>query len=333
MKHVVVLGEGAWGTACAQLLAENGMHVRLWCYHAEIAQEIKQHRTNSRYMPGFKLHAQIEPTHDIEQAVCGADFVFEAIPVQYLRSVMEQTVSCFKSTQTWVALSKGIEQQTLMVPTHLIDDVFGYETKKAVIAGPSFAHDLMKHEITGVTLAASDCDSAHHLQSLLANSYFRPYISLDLMGVQVGAAVKNVITLGVGLLKGAGYSDNAQALLLTRGLHEIVQIAVALGGKQETVYGLSGMGDLVLTAMGSQSKNLLVGTRLGKGQSLQTILQETGFIPEGINTVQAVHQLMKRHNLDLPICAGIYHVIFEQQSVTQFLTNLMEKPLEFECSF
>ncbi len=166
---------------------------------------------------------------------------------------------------------------------------------------------------------------------MLANDYFRPYVTTDVIGVQAGAALKNVITLGIGMLDGAGYTDNAKAFLLTRGLHEMVQLVANVGGRQETVYGLSGVGDLVLTAMGKLSRNLEVGRRLGSGEKLEIILQQTGYIPEGINTVQSVYQLLTQQNLDLPICRGIYDVIFTETTLKDMLRSLMKQPLSFEC--
>ena len=331
MKRVSVLGAGAWGTAIASLLADNGFQVTLWCYNDEVAESITKIHRNDKYLPGFVLSENIKSTTNLKEAVCDTEFIFEAIPVQFLRSVLEQTTDCFSKEQTWVILSKGIEQETLLLPSQMIDDVFGYTTKKAVLVGPSFAQDVMEKQVTGVTLAATDCKVGRVLQKMLANAYFRPYISLDIIGAQIGAALKNGITLGIGLLKGADYSDNAQAFLLTRGLHEMAQVAVAVGGRQKTIYGLSGVGDLVLTAMGEKSKNLSVGKELGAGKKLKTILQKTGYIPEGLNTVKSINRLMELHKLDLPICSGIYSVIFENKNVHELLKDLMNRPLEAEC--
>ncbi len=331
MKQIAILGEGAWGMAVATLLAQNGHSVKIWCYHAEVVEQINTQHRNEKFLPGIALDPSIKATSDMKEALCDAHWVFEAIPVKFLRSVLQEAKPCFDSDQVWVVLSKGIEQDTLLFPTQMIDSVLGASVKKAIFAGPSFAQDVAKKQITAVTVAAPDCDQAKELQQLLANDYFRPYITTDMIGVQVGAALKNVITLGVGMLDGAGYTDNAQAFLLTRGLHEMVQLATHLGGKQETVYGLSGLGDLVLTAKGSLSRNLDVGKRLGSGQPLEEILKETGYIPEGINTVQSVYQLMEKEKIDLPICWGIYEVIFTDTTVEQMLKSLMHEPLSWEC--
>lgn len=332
MKKICILGAGSWGTAVATILAQNGHHIKLWCREQEVAQDIKQMRMNKRYLPGIALSPLIEPITDLKEALCGAEYVFEAIPVKFLRSVLDQTKHCFSPDQTFVILSKGIEQETSFLPSQIIDDVYGYQEKKAVLSGPSFARDLAEKQITAVTIAAQNCDTAHDVQLLLATSHFRPYISLDLMGVQVGGAIKNVIALAIGMLDGAGYKDNVKAYILTRGLNEIVQLSIALGGKQETIYGLSGVGDLVLTSMGTLSKNVAAGREIGKGKTMQELLQEMPTLPEGINTVQSVQKLIDLHKLDLPICKGVYQILFGEQKVSDFLQQLMNRPLKPECA-
>ncbi len=331
MKLVTILGEGAWGTAIATLLAHNGYDVNLWCYTKDLVPEINRTHQNERYLPGVTLDKKIKAVADITTALCDVTWVFEAIPIKYLRSILLEAKPCMRSDQIWVVLSKGIEQETLLFPTQIIDDVFDNKVQTTVFAGPSFAMDVARKQITAVTLAAQHCELGQKLQHMLANEYFRPYISTDVIGVQAGAALKNVITLGVGMLDGAGYTDNAKAFLLTRGLAEMTQLIVALGGTQETAYGLSGVGDLVLTAMGQLSRNLEVGRLLGKGQLLEKILKETGYIPEGINTVQSVYQLIAARNLKLPICQGIYEIIFKGRSLQDFLKGLMAEPLSWEC--
>ncbi len=331
MKKVCMLGEGAWGTAVSTLLANNGYAVNLWCHDPEVAQEIQTERCNERYLPNVTLAESIKPTTSHKEALANVQWVFQAIPVKYLREVLQSAKPYVTPEQVWVVLSKGIEKDSLLLPTQMIDDVFDVEVKKAVFAGPSFAHEVATKRITAVAIAAIDCAIGLELQTLLANEYFRPYITTDIIGVQVGAALKNVITLGIGLLDGAGYADNTKALLITRGLHEMVQLIRSFGGRQETAYGLSGVGDLVLTSMGKLSRNLEVGKQLGAGKSLDTILHETGYIPEGINTVESVHQLAKRQQLELPICQGIYDVIFSDLSIDQMLKQFMAQPLEWEC--
>ena len=231
----------------------------------------------------------------------------------------------------WVILSKGIEQNTLMLPSQIIDEIAHIPFHKAVVAGPSFARDLARNQITAVAVAATDDGIAQQLQTMLACNYFRPYLSLDLVGIQLCGALKNVITLGIGLLDGAGFTDNAKAFLFTRGLAEMKYIMHKAGGQQETLYGLAGIGDLVLTSMGSLSRNLEVGRLLGRGQQLDAILQQTGYIPEGINTVKSLHQMVQRHDLQLPIFEGIHQIIFEGKPLETVIQHLMTRPLESDC--
>lgn len=332
MKQITILGAGAWGTAIATLLADNGHSVLLWCHEPEVAQGINKNHSNQHYLPGILLSERITATADLKVALEGAEWIFEAVPVAYLRAILDQAKGWYSPIQKWVIMSKGIEQETLRLPTQIIDDVFGVHVRKAVVAGPSFAADVVRKQITGVVVASESCDDALMLQTMLANAYFRPYITTDILGVQIGSALKNVIALGIGMLKGAGYADNAQAYMLTRGLREIAQLAHSMGGKQETVYGLSGMGDLVLTSMGSSSKNMALGKLLGAGESLEQIAQRFGTLPEGLNTVKSIHRLTHRYKLTLPLCAGIYEVIFEQKPLNVMLQELMSRPLENECS-
>lgn len=310
MKTVCIIGEGAWGTAVATVLVHNGYRVNLWCHDAAAAENITATRINQRYLPGVVLNERIVPMTDLSQALCGVQWVFEAIPVKYLRAVLKRAQSCFNPHQIWVILSKGIEQDTLLLPTQIINDVAQQTVQQIIFAGPSFAREVAQREVTAVTIAASNLEIAGQLQRMINNEYFSTILSADVMGTQVAGAVKNVIALGSGILKGAGCGDNTQAFLITRGLQEMAQLAQILGGAQDTIYGLAGVGDLVLTAMGKSSRNLEVGIRLGKGESLESILQFTGYTPEGINTVQSIHQLMHRKNSVLPVCESIYQVVF-----------------------
>lgn len=327
-KKICILGEGAWGTAIALLLADNGYTVYLWCYHAEVAQEIQSHRTNSRYLPGFTLPTSIIATIDLEYALSDTQWIFEAIPVKYMRSIMQRAALYATQDQKWVILSKGIEQDTFLLPTQIIDDIFDISVQKVVCVGPSFAHEVARKQPTAVMLASADYKVTGALRHILENDYFRPYSSLDIIGVQYSAALKNVITLAVGMLDGAGYGDNTKAFFMTRGLHEISELVKKMGGTQETVYGLSGVGDLVLTSMGALSRNLEVGRQLGMGESLDTIIQRTGSTPEGVNTVVSVQQLTERLGCVLPLCRGVYEVIYKNKSVAQMIESVMQQSLE-----
>jgi len=327
---VTILGGGAWGTSVATVLAANGHTVKLWCFEPDVVQTITEKHCNERYLPGIALSEKIIATANIQEAFSGSTWIFEATPVKFLRSVLEQCKSLYSKDQIWVVLSKGIENETLLLPTGIIDSVFETQVKKAVVAGPSFAHDLAQQQPTATTIAADDEVIGKELQALLANNYFRPYLSHDVLGVQLGGALKNILALGIGMLDGAGFGDNTKLFLFMNGLREMVTFAKKLGAQPQTMYGFSGIGDLVLTAMGSRSRNLLVGKRLGQGQSLEQILNETGFIPEGINTVRSIHQLCQERNLTLPVLCGLYEVIFGEKTIEQLLQDLMARPLELD---
>ncbi len=323
-KKIVVLGDGAWGTAIATVLAQNNHQVTLWCHNKEVAQQIENKRCNERYLPSATLSEKIMPEIELSQTLNQADIIFQAIPVKFLRSTLERVRHYADAKQIWVSLSKGIENETLLLPTQIITDVFDCEPQLVALAGPSFAKEVAEKQITAVVAASEHKGAAELIQELMATDYFCCYTSDDIVGVQLAAALKNVVTLVIGILSGAGYGDNTRAFIFTQAIGEIAQLLKAMGGQQKTMYGLAGIGDLVLTSMGSLSKNLQVGKRLGSGQNLEEILQETGFIPEGINTVASVAQLIKKHNLNVPICSGVYKIIFEHKTVDQFLNDITQ---------
>ncbi len=333
MKAIGILGEGAWGTALANLCADNGFTVYLWCHDVAVKKSIVDRRSNSKYLPGVKIHPSIISTTEFQDVFSNSMWIIEAIPVKYLRSIIQQCVPYASQDHVWIITSKGIENDTLLFPTDIIDDVLFYHPKKMVVVGPSFAKELVEKCITAVSIAALTCKEGAVLQRMLANAYFRPYVHTDIIGAQVGAALKNIIALGVGMLHGAGYSDNTKSFLLTRGLYETMQLAVTLGGKAETIYGLSGVGDIVLTAISSQSRNREIGEYIGKGKLLEDILRETGYIPEGVNSAKSIYQLMQKRQLDMPVCKGVYEVLFEGKTIGQVIESIMSRPLEIECGF
>lgn len=328
---ISVIGEGAWGTAISTLLAANNHDVLVWCYHENIVNEINTLHQNRRYMSGAKLSKKISATHSLKEAIEYSDYVFEAIPVQYLRNVLENSKDFIKENQIWIALSKGIEEDTLLLPTQMVDEIFANKTINCAISGPSFAQELTKKTLTAVDCAAKDVKVAKEVSDILNNEYFRACVTQDLIGVQVAGALKNVVTLGVGLLEGANVNiteniqksgDNTRAMLITTGMHEIAKLVQKMGGKVETVYGLSGLGDLILTSTGKLSRNLEIGRRLGSGQSLEKIIEETGYTPEGINTAKSVFKLSKKYDISMPLCTGIFNVINGSRTVCDLLPNL-----------
>ncbi len=322
-KKVAVLGEGAWGTAVSTVLAYNGHIVKLWCNDPCVVETITTKHINQRYMPDVELSKLIEPTALLREAIESVEVVFVASPVKYMRRVLMQARSFMDGVNVLVSLSKGIEQKTLMLPTEIIKEVLGKTVTCAVCVGPSFADEVVQQKFTSIVLATEDKRLSVSIKNLLKNDYFHLYESDDVIGPQVGAALKNVIALGIGVLQGACYGENAKAFVLTKGLHDMATCTKALGGREETIYGLSGIGDLVLTSMGGLSRNVMVGTHFGQGKSLKKIIEEKGVTPEGVNTVQSINELAQRLHIALPICQGIYDMVFQEKSVKNFLRDLL----------
>lgn len=321
-KSITILGAGAWGTAIAHLLATNGHEVTVWCHEPELTEEINQNHTNSFYLPDVELPYNIRATASMQEAFDGAHIIFEAVPVKYLRTVLEHARGFVNKDQIWVILSKGIEQESFLVPSQILDEVMNFSVKKVAVCGPSFARDLVEAVPTGVIVASDYEHLAQVISSVLINNYFSCTLSGDLLGVQLAAALKNVFALTIGIAFGTQARDNTVALLFTRALAEMGKVVQAFGGQQETVYSLAGVGDLVLTCYGSLSKNFTLGKLLGQGTLLQDISSE-GVFPEGINTIQSLIQLAEKKSLKLPIVQGTYGFIFEYQSFTDLVAGVL----------
>jgi glycerol-3-phosphate dehydrogenase (NAD(P)+) len=328
--EITVFGAGAWGTAIATVLSNNNNDVLLWCYEQDVVDEINATRINRVYLPGVVLNERIMATGSLKEACEFSNTIFEVVPVAFLRGVLKKTKSFVNDKICWVLASKGIERDSLLFPTGIVDDIFGPESKKVVFSGPNFAKDVANKFPTATTIASADTKLADKVAKLLANEYFKPYLSQDVIGAQVGGALKNVVALAIGVITGAGYPDNTRSFILTKSLAEMKMIACDLGGKEETVYGFSGVGDLVLTALGSQSRNVKTGTMIGQGIPLSKIEEKLHVLPEGINTVQSLQQLIKKRGLKVPLFESIYQVLFGEMSPEKFVSDLMPLSVEWE---
>lgn len=306
MKTVTILGAGAFGTAVATLLSNNGYKVILWCYEPEVVKEIQESRENKTYFPGIRLDTNISATADLQEALESSTWIFQAIPVKFLRSIFQKVKPYVTSEHIFVSLSKGIENDTLLFPTQIMQDVLGKETKVAVMAGPNFAKELAEKCQTAATVSADDKTIMQEVGNMLANDYFIVDFTQDMIGVQVGGAVKNVLTLAVGMVN---HSMNTAAFILTKGLQEMGILVKFFGGNEKTIYGLSGFGDLVLTATGGLSRNLKAGRLLGQGKTMEEVKSELHVLPEGCNTVKSLYQIIEKNNLDMPICRKAYKKI------------------------
>jgi glycerol-3-phosphate dehydrogenase (NAD(P)+) len=324
MSIVTVIGEGAWGTAMATVLAENNHTVLLWCHDPEVKKAIETTRYNERYLPGILLHDLIVPVTNLNEAVAKSSWIFESTPVKFLRSVLMTLDKTLIVHKPWVILSKGIEKNTLLFPTQIIDELFGEHCQKLVLFGPSFARELAEKKLTAVTIASDNTDYTYALKEMVDTDYFVTYLSQDPRGVQLCGAVKNSVALMMGMLSGAGYGDNTKAFVATRCFNEMALLVKAVGGNPETVLDLAGFGDLILTSFGSLSRNVKMGELLSQGNSLDDILKTTGMIPESINTVESVYQLIIQKKLELPIFRGMYDLVFNNLSLNNFLRKMIK---------
>lgn len=298
-QKIVVIGEGAWGTALATLFIRNGYDVVLWCHEPSIADEIMKRHTNERYLPKVTLPAPLVATHDMAQAVADAAWICEVIPVQYLRSVVELVRPHITRDIPWLITSKGIEQDTLLLPAEVVADVLGYQPPYGVCMGPSFAHEVVCAQKTGMVIASHTDALQNAIAALFNNTFMNCDVSDDTIGLQMCGAFKNVVALLVGISDGAGNGANARALLVTHCFQKMCALVIAAGGKLDTAHGLGGFGDLFLTASSTQSRNYSTGKAIGAGESLQKVLARTGFTPEGVNTAQSIVDYAARYDVDL----------------------------------
>lgn len=322
MKSITILGSGAWGTAIATVLAHNGHRVTIWSHEAQSADEINQRHTNSTFLPEVLLHESISATTSLPEACRNSEWIFEAVPVQFLRSVFVAAACHIRQDHKFVLLSKGIEQETALLPSQILLETCGSRTSHIVVSGPSFAKDLAQKQLTGVIAATAQISLLNDLKNILENDYFKIIPSTDVVGVQLCAALKNVITFGIGVLDGAGYTDNTKSLFFVKILEETKTLMSSCKGQPETLLGLAGIGDLVLTAFGKHSRNLAAGQRVGKGESISSIQASLEAVPEAFNSVISVKQLIATQQLSLSLFEGLYSIMQGAVSVPEFIKNL-----------
>ena len=326
---IAVLGSGAWGTALAAHCRRGGSVVRQWVREPEVAQEIRRGE-NRTFLPGVTLPHGIDATADLSAAVEGAEIVLAVVPSQFAREVYRRLAGSVRDDLPLVAAAKGIEQRSLMLPVEVIRDELGATRPVAVLSGPSFAADVAQGKPTALVAAAADPALADRLQGRLASAELRVYTNGDPVGVQLGGALKNVIALAAGILDGLDTGPNGRAALITRGLAEITRLGIRLGGNPATFAGLAGLGDLVLTCTGEQSRNLTVGRRLGRGESLDHILDSARAVAEGIRTAGSAQQLAQREAVRMPIVEAVNRVLYEGCDPRDAVQRLMGRPLTSE---
>ncbi len=329
METIGILGAGAWGTALALVASRAGKKVLLQAREQEVIDAVRQNNENTPFLPGVPLNPNISVTNSFEEVLSTADVVLLVIPAQFLRASCKSFSRFWKSGMPAVVCAKGIEQKT----GALMSEILAKELPQApiaVLSGPTFAAEAAIEKPTAVTLACADKTLGKHLVETLGTLSFRPYYSSDIISVEIGGAVKNVMAIAAGIVEGKKLGDNARAALITRGLAEISRLAVALGGKAETLMGLSGLGDLVLTANSTQSRNYSVGLALGEGKSLNEILSNRRSVAEGVYTAEAVVERARAVNVEMPICEGLMKIMNENVPVDDVLYSLLSRPFKSE---
>lgn len=331
--HVIdgigILGAGAWGTALAVALSRAGRRIVLQAHDPEVARAIDRERVNAEYLPGVAIDQRIEATSEPSAAVAGADAVLLAIPAQHMRAVLRRCAPAWPAGVPAVICAKGIERNTCA----LMSEVVGQTLPGApvcVLSGPSFAVEVARELPTAVTLASADARLRDSLPAALGTPAFRIYSSDDVIGAQLGGAIKNVLAIACGIIEGKNLGENARAALITRGLAEMARFAVAMNARPDTLTGLTGLGDLVLTCTAMQSRNFSLGVALGKGRPLRDILGERNTVAEGVHTAAAAVVMARRAGVEMPICAAIDAVLNQGSGLDETISGLLARPLKAE---
>ncbi|MDD6432241.1 MAG: NAD(P)H-dependent glycerol-3-phosphate dehydrogenase [Lactobacillaceae bacterium] len=334
-EKVAVLGAGSWGSVLANLLVDNGHDVELWSRDQDQVDRLNKDHVNPAYMKDFTYSSKLHATTDMKAAVKGADVVLIVIPTKGIRQVAHKlngVLADLDQRSLIVHATKGLEQNTYKRPSEMIKEEVDpkYRRDIVVLSGPSHAESVAIKDMTAVTAACANLADAEKVQKLFSNSYFRVYTNDDVIGAEFGAALKNIIAIGAGALQGLGYHDNARAALITRGLAEIRRLGVAFGANPMTFIGLSGVGDLVVTATSKNSRNWRAGYQLGQGQKLDDVINNMGMVIEGVYTTKAAYELSKKRQVQMPITDALYRVLYEGEDIKTAISQLMSRDLTSE---
>jgi glycerol-3-phosphate dehydrogenase (NAD(P)+) len=328
IDHIGIIGAGAWGTALAVTARRSGREVTLWAHEPEVVSGINIRHENGLFLPGIKLDPGIRATTDPKD-ILKADAVLAVAPAQFVRATLEHFAAGWSSNLAVVVCAKGVEQGSLKLMTEVVAEILP-QAPQAVLSGPTFAAEVARGLPTAVTLACADASLGNRLVQALGTRSFRPYLSDDLVGAEVGGAVKNVLAIACGIVAGKGMGDNARAALITRGLAEIVRLAAAKGGKAETLMGLSGLGDLILTANSTQSRNFSVGLLLGKGVTLKEALAGKLSVAEGVASAASTVALGQKMGVEMPIAAAVDAVLNQNADLDATIETLLSRPFKSE---
>ncbi|MEJ2656331.1 MAG: NAD(P)-dependent glycerol-3-phosphate dehydrogenase [Desulfobacterales bacterium] len=330
--NIGVVGAGSWGTALANLLALKGFKIDLWVFEKEVKEQIESLKENRAFLSGISLSDLIFPSNDMEGVVKGKDLVVVVVPSHVMRETAHQIREYILKATIIVSASKGIENKTHLTMSGVLKEVL-YDTDEdyfAVLSGPSFAREVVRKVPTVVAVASKNPRVAGFVQHIFATPYFRVYTNNDMIGVEMGGAVKNVIAIAAGIIEGLGLGLNTRAALITRGLTEIRRLGLKLGANPRTLAGIAGIGDLVLTCTGNVSRNHTVGKKIGEGMKLNDILSEMRMVAEGVKTAKSVYNLSKNLGVEMPICHEVYHILYDGISPQEAVHRLMTRELKQE---
>ncbi|UEX89143.1 NAD(P)H-dependent glycerol-3-phosphate dehydrogenase [Staphylococcus ratti] len=325
MTNITVFGTGSFGSALANVLAENGHHVLMWGKNQATIDEINSNHTNISYLKEAQLNSSIKATTDLDQAIKHSDTFIIALPTKAIRDVMGRVNTKLNSKKSFIHVTKGIENESFKRVSEMIEDTIAPEFNGGIgiLSGPSHAEEVVIKQPTTVAAASNNSELRQLIQDLFMTDYLRVYTNDDLVGVELGGALKNIIAIASGVVSGMGYGDNAKAALITRGLAEITRLGVKLGADPLTFQGLGGIGDLIVTCTSTHSRNFSLGYKLGKGEQLDDILKDMNMVAEGVYTTQSVYHLAKHQGVEMPITEALYRVLFEKQPVEKELKILM----------
>ncbi len=337
MKKIAIIGGGSWGTALSIVLMRSSArtqppHIRLWMREKDICERLRQARVNDVFLPGFRVPDTVEVTNDLSQALAGADIVLGVMPSAHARKMYRAMLPYLSPNVVFVSATKGIEEDSLRRMSQVIEEVVGekFRPRVAALSGPTFAREMARGDPAAVVIASSDNELMEMIQMEFSGPHFRLYRNADMVGVELGGSLKNVIAIAAGVCDGLGLGSNTIAALITRGLAEMTRLSVALGAKRETLAGLSGMGDLVLTCTGALSRNRSVGVELGKGRKLQEIIGSMRMVAEGVGTTVAAVRLARKAGVEMPITEQMHTMLYEGRSPQEAIRELMERSLKHE---
>ncbi|WP_118838834.1 NAD(P)H-dependent glycerol-3-phosphate dehydrogenase [Salinibacter ruber] len=332
MSSITLFGAGSWGTAMSVHLASAGRDVVLWARRPEVADEIRRTSHNPTYLPELLIPSSVYITTDLEKAAEASDLWGMAVPSQQLRGRAEHLRPYAHSGVRLVALSKGIENETLLTMSQVLDDVFESVPSDQIGAlyGPSHAEEVAEGRPTAVVAAAPDEGEARHIQKVFMTERLRVYMNTDVLGVEIGGSAKNVLAIAAGIADGVSYGDNAKAALVTRGLAEIRRLGQALGADPQTFAGLAGIGDLVVTCMSQHSRNRYLGEQISTGKSLDEVLNDMAMVAEGVRTTRSVYNLAKHHGVEMPITEAVHAILFDDKSPRKMVKRLMTRSAKHE---